>query len=367
MRNLLKIALTVLASVVLTLVVLEVMLPLFVDVTDPIQYSHIDGVGMCLEPHQSGTYLADPLQGGPQIRGRFSVNNVGYNSWRDYRTSLHPGTHRIAVVGDSFVEALQVDINDSFPAVLEKRLNNQGVDVEVLSFGVSGFGTAQVLSLIENLVLDYSPDLIIYLFVPNDVEDSSPWMGRDPWNPQYDLNAEDEIVALPYEPYVIPFGKSFLKRSAIFRYLFFQKHWAARLRRLQGSSKWSIPSTGQPVDDAEQRAWRIVEQLLVKIDTVLDGASVPWVLVWQADTDPAYFEDRRIRLEEIAARHRLPLLDPSPAFARDYEEQREVHHIVGDGHWNEHGHRVMGSILADWWVKRFQSGDSDEKAPEPHK
>ncbi len=348
MKKFLLIPLTVLASIGVTLLMLEILLTVFVDVTDPLQYDHIDGVGMCLKPGQTGAYLADSVGGGPPVRGRFRINNAGFNSWRDYDKTAAASTYRIAVVGDSFVEALQVDITKSFPAVLEQRLLDHGINAEVLSFGVSGFGTAQVLTLVQNLVLDYSPDFIVYLFVPNDVEDSSPWLGRDPWNPQFDLNEDGELVALSYQPYVMPLGKRILKRSSLVRYLYFQKHWAARLRGMTEVPQWQDPSDGPPVNDAERRAWIIVERLLVKIDDALEEAGVPWLIVWQADTDPTYSQDRRQRLEEIAARHGLPYFDPTPDFVRDFDGSGQVHHIVGDGHWNERGHDVAGTTLAEW-------------------
>lgn len=47
---------------------------------------------------------------------------------------------RIVVMGDSFVEALQVDQGDTLTAVLEKSLNSV-TKGEVMNFGVSNFGT----------------------------------------------------------------------------------------------------------------------------------------------------------------------------------------------------------------------------------
>ena len=58
-----------------------------------------------------------------------------------------PNTFRIAVIGDSFAEALQVDLDHTFWSVMERKLaegwRGNGQRVEVLNFGVSGYGTAR--------------------------------------------------------------------------------------------------------------------------------------------------------------------------------------------------------------------------------
>src|SRR5258705_6500747 len=53
-------------------------------------------------------------------RARFRLNNRGWNSPRDYARLRRPGVVRIAVVGDSYVEALQVDVERSLGPELER-------------------------------------------------------------------------------------------------------------------------------------------------------------------------------------------------------------------------------------------------------
>ena len=161
MRQLLKNVSLSLAFVVLTLFILEYSLALFVDVTDDIKYEHLPKVGLRLKPEQHGIYIRSAIKDGDPITAHFHINNDGFNNLHDYSKERHPGCYRIAVVGDSFVEALQVDSEQAFFRVLEQTLNRNGLDTEVYSFGVSGFGTAQAYHLIKSYVLQYSPDLII--------------------------------------------------------------------------------------------------------------------------------------------------------------------------------------------------------------
>jgi len=67
------------------------------------------------------------------------INSAGFRD-REHQKQKLPGTFRIAVLGDSYAEARQVSMDDTFWAILEKKLqscqNLKGKQVEVLNFGV---------------------------------------------------------------------------------------------------------------------------------------------------------------------------------------------------------------------------------------
>jgi len=73
-----------------------------------------------------------------------------------------PGVIRIAVLGDSFTEALQVPLAQRFTSQLEAKLNHNNANkFQVLNFGVSGFGTGQEYLLYIEKVGAYQPDLVV--------------------------------------------------------------------------------------------------------------------------------------------------------------------------------------------------------------
>ncbi|MFH1679345.1 MAG: SGNH/GDSL hydrolase family protein, partial [Candidatus Eisenbacteria bacterium] len=80
----------------------------------------------------------------------FSVS-IAYNS-AGLRDVEHPpekpeGTLRIAFVGDSFLEAAQVELDETLPRRAGSLLSERavGLDYETINFGVAGYGTAQYL------------------------------------------------------------------------------------------------------------------------------------------------------------------------------------------------------------------------------
>ena len=84
------------------------------------------------------------------------------------RPHLYPkprGTIRIAFLGDSFTEAKQVDLENDFVSVAERRLGfyerPRGLTVEGLNFGCDSYGTAQELVTLQRAVWKFSPDVIV--------------------------------------------------------------------------------------------------------------------------------------------------------------------------------------------------------------
>ncbi len=72
-----------------------------------------------------------------------------------------------ACFGDSLTEGYGLHDNEALPVVLERMLQNEGVNTRCLNFGVSGDTTSDGLGRI-NAVLNAAPDAIILEFGAND-------------------------------------------------------------------------------------------------------------------------------------------------------------------------------------------------------
>lgn len=85
--------------------------------------------------------------------------------------------YRILIIGDSFVEALQVAYEDTFYARLQDRLAayaTPGQRFEVVATGRTGWGTLQEYLYYHHEGYKYNADLVILLFYINDVADNYP-------------------------------------------------------------------------------------------------------------------------------------------------------------------------------------------------
>jgi HEAT repeat protein len=80
-----------------------------------------------------------------------------------------PGVFRVAVLGDSVTYGDGIAPREAFPQVLEARLREQGVSVEVLNVALPGWSTRQERIAYERVVRRYRPDLVLLAVCLNDI------------------------------------------------------------------------------------------------------------------------------------------------------------------------------------------------------
>lgn len=113
-------------------------------------------------------YAFDANHGFLHKQAEPGVNSLGFIDV-ERTVQKTPGTFRVLLLGDSFVDGTPVASD------LERELVKlaKGKSVEVIPMGISGTGTVQQLAFYEFLGRAFSPDLVIVLFVPNDFSNNS--------------------------------------------------------------------------------------------------------------------------------------------------------------------------------------------------
>tara|TARA_B100001989_G_scaffold3713_1_gene2464 strand:+ start:7396 stop:8661 length:1266 start_codon:yes stop_codon:yes gene_type:complete len=96
---------------------------------------------------------------------------------------------RIAIIGDSFVEAAQVNNKNHIGPILEKKLNSTYLNknIDVVQFGYSGTGQINQLPFYTQVARNLKPDLVILVFSYNDFADNSFLLSaiRNNWHPDF--------------------------------------------------------------------------------------------------------------------------------------------------------------------------------------
>jgi hypothetical protein len=382
-----------LAGIIIALLICEVGLRLF-GIGYPDFFDYDPYVGSKLRPGIQGYFLKE---GG----GYVSINSDGMRD-REHSLKHPPNTLRIAVLGDSFAEAMQVNQDETFWAIMEKKLQGcphlQGRKVEVLNFGEAGFGTAQELLALRHRAWEYSPDVVLLaFFTGNDVADNSPSMMQFPYNPYFTLQdgklvLHDQLTRKKWEEEQQnkSWGGEF-KRWRQDHFRIFQmlqqgqkalKAWWSQ-SHLIGKAAAAPPGSEpglsdsiyrEPTSKVLQDAWKVTEALLVQMrDEVAARGARFFVVVLstgaQVDPDPAaraafaqglgvkdlFYPDRR--LEKFCHQEGIPILLLAPAF----QEYATAHHVylhgfkdnLGGGHWNQNGHRLAGDMIAQWLCGQF--------------
>ncbi len=102
---------------------------------------------------------------------RFVTNNRGFRSYHDYEYEKPVGQIRVLSLGDSHTQGYEVRQDHTFSAIVERYLQREGSDTEVLNTGISGFSTAEELIFLENEGIKYSeenPYLVDIDIIDND-------------------------------------------------------------------------------------------------------------------------------------------------------------------------------------------------------
>lgn len=99
--------------------------------------------------------------------GRF---NEGRYIGHYYPTEKPDSVIRIAILGDSYVEAFQVFERDHFITLLEKELNQNLPDsFQVLNFGRSGFDFGDMYAYYERMVKPYNCNVVMFFIANGDL------------------------------------------------------------------------------------------------------------------------------------------------------------------------------------------------------
>lgn len=101
----------------------------------------------------------------PGLEGRlFTINSAGMRADREFAPEPPPGKIRIALYGDSFTAGDDVADHEAWAALLEAALAEQGIEAEVLNFGVSAYGMDQIYLHWQITGPQFQPDLVLYGF-----------------------------------------------------------------------------------------------------------------------------------------------------------------------------------------------------------
>jgi hypothetical protein len=114
-----------------------------------------------------------------------------------------PGVFRILLLGDSYMEGMQVRAEEIFPRVLEKALANRGRRVEVINASAAEWGTDNELVWLREEGWKYSPDLVLLAFTTaNDVRNNSVDLNLrvpspNPYKPTFTLAPDGGLLFHP--------------------------------------------------------------------------------------------------------------------------------------------------------------------------
>jgi len=296
------------------------------------------------------------------------------------------GCYRIVVLGDSYIEALQLPIEQGFTQQLERRLGShvKGKKVEVINMGVSGSGPAQYYRILEKRGIIYKPDLVVMAVFPdNDFWDSDPDLSGAVFKPYYVMRSDDSLEYRP--PRAEGFGSTlrpWLRRSA-FLHVIRQgivslplERWFASfgllapaggvrgiLDQIEIPLGWSVYLRDPPASwlNTERLTLRMIREakslserngaafLVVMIGSV-SAVEDRWseALAQYSGANAVEWDFGRpfTLLRDIGKQWQFDAVNLTDSFQSDFRATGRSSAWAHDGHWNARGHQLAAEVVS---------------------
>jgi len=386
-RNVLTLCLLVVLGIGVAGLVVEGAVRLLVPVSD-FFYQWDPVVGLKLIPNKRGRFVKRGI-----FDTRVEINSHGFRD-REHAYKKPPGVQRVVLLGDSFIEALQVPFEQSITPLLEARVNATGLTTEFINLGVSGFGTGREYLMLREYGLRYQPDLVVLFFVGNDVSDNSKRLQGLPYVPYPVPSADgtvarDEVGQLRFTPFAdqssrLAFLTRFLRdHTKSFRLLRESIDAAPALHSLLYKALRLVSTPPEAVNvpgnktfgfheiyrpqytPAWSEAWMLTESLLLATRTLVEANGAKFAVVIVPAAWEVYPEHWESILTSVPAMREASLdLDkpsrelasflaangiPHVALLRDFRERAAglpPLYVRADAHWTADGHRLATDLLS---------------------
>ncbi len=410
----------VLVGLAMGLAVLEVAARIVYPVRQPVlepAYGVVphERLGWFHKPNAEGWFF----NSGQEFFTYVRINSRGLRD-REYPYKKPRGVYRILLLGDSFAEGMQVDLEHTFAKVLEELLNQAGLGqrVEVINAGVVAYSQDLELLLLREEGYRYEPDLVLlaafpYNDTPGNLVQWVEWNFTGTDRPYFTLEGGQLILhnfpaqnqsARPTEEgdpglegtqtpsslfmctklwleehshlYVVSRNLIRSRVPRLVHLLSAMGLMADSTNSLQGGRHW-VP---MPLAHNAQRwdeAWKLTQRLLLALRDESAGHGAEFAVVILPSAYPVHdefwvrFQDAYPEVREMD----LDVEQPTREFDMFLRERGIAHlqllpifrhytrctgatlYFSFDGHLNKEGHRVVAEAMATWLLGQGLVGE----------
>ena len=355
-------------------------------------------------PHSGGIFYSDFNEFATDVQ----INALGLRDDPEITGYDLPNRFRLLVLADSFGEALQVPLAQTFPKRLQALLNDQGHPTQTLNAGVGSWGTDQEAIYYHLEGHKFKPDLtLLFFFTRNDVVNNyrplevarnggsiqknfytlnaaGQLQPPPPFDPEHAYDNAPKPAKLPPAPWLTTADWLWL-HSHLYRWLVpylrdmppvVQTLGPSGLLGGEGRVRATHPAIPipfyvyhTPPNQDWQAAWHLTEAIIAELRAAVeaDGGQFAVVIIpAREQVYPAEWEQTVARNIDMAAldwdltlpnqqlhtlltRQQIPFLDLLPTFTTaTQQDQTKRLYFIHDGHWTAAGHALAAETIFEF-------------------
>ncbi len=308
------------------------------------------------------------------IVNEIHINNDGFINNQDY--TQNSDKPLIAVVGDSYIEAVMVPYEETLHGRLQEHLDD---DYRVYSFGASGAPLSQYLAFAKYARDTYKPERLIVVVVGNDFDESWPEYAL-PYTFHHFVEENGKIRPELIKNYKPSVWKNLIRSLATFRYLFLNMNMSQIWHNLKKGA-WQKETAEEPkyVGNVEANTdERHLEKSKLAVDAFLELlpeysglepddimiiVDAPRSILYTTkkyDTNgESYFEKMRKYLMDEGVSQNFNIIDMGPHFLEHYLKNEQRFEFPTDGHWSGYGHgTVFHAVIEQPMIKNLMKEET---------
>ncbi len=279
----------------------------------------------------------------------FVTNAQGFRNDADFSYEKTQGVLRILSLGDSHTQGYEVRQKQTFSAVVERYLQGEGVQAEVINAGVSGFSTAEALVFLENEGIKYHPDVVVLGFFANDLVDNIKAgifvLTEDTLN----VKKKEHIPGVKILNAINSFGLLRWLSENSYVYSFgFNNVWKYAKRLMRGKAKAALTTEyAIAVDEVDTYQTELAAKLVERMYKFCRENNIKLIVL----DIPRQIKNNEIRssvpteLKTLFQQNSDAFID-SKETLREYRNVAELHLPNGSRHISEFTHLIYGVEIA---------------------
>ena len=294
------------------------------------------------------------------IVNQVRTNNYGFVNDQDYvPDSPSP---LLALIGDSYVEALMVPFSDTVAGRLARAT---APAKRVYSFGTSSSALSNYLAYAQYVAKEFHPQAMAFIIIGNDFDESLLTYKNEPGHHYFvdDVSGALALQRIDYRPST---WRTMIRSSALVRYVTLNTGVLDALLKWQHLPLGRLSDVSSFVGNTRAQADRprIVDsqRAINAFLTMLPTASglPPERIVFTVDgmrphlyhpvtlqsASGSYVDQMRRYFIEQAREKGFEVIDLQSRFVDHFAEHRRKFEFPTDNHWNALGHEVAGDAIS---------------------